>query len=286
MQAEDRPLGVLKSVQLFKERGRKLRASDVVLEGLVHVQRAGDELPGAHGASVLESYSSRLASLDHDAFELDLRCEPPAGRDECLHQAARQVGRAALAELVAALQVEGADHRAHGARLGHGVHEPGPEQRDLEQEQELHVFVLEQLLHNVERLALRRREKIAADVTARQQRLALGSWQRLGEALRQEYASRDLLGLAVPVAKGRGVPLGEARDVGERLLEIAPEHERRSVEVWLAELVARRNVGYSVAEAQILEPGCLADVEMIDRMQVVIEAGCRHFLGHECATVL
>ena len=148
------------------------------------------------------------------------------------------------------------------------------------------MFVLEQLLHNVERLALGRREKIAADVTARQQRLALGSWQRLGEALRQEYASRDLLGLAVPVAKGRGVPLGEARDVGERLLEIAPEHERRSVEVWLAELVARRNVGYSVAEAQILEPGCLADVEMIDRMQVVIEAGCRHFLGHEGAAVL
>jgi hypothetical protein len=27
-------------------------------------------------------------------------------------------------------------------------------------------------------------------------------------------------------------------------------------------------------------------MEMIDRMQVVIEAGCGHFLGHECAAVL
>src|SRR5260370_17460657 len=106
MQAEDRPLGVLKFVELLQERGRKLRASDVVLEGLMHVQRAGYELPGAHGASVLESYSGRLAALDHDAVELDLRREPPAGPDECLHQAARQVGRAALPELLAPLQTK------------------------------------------------------------------------------------------------------------------------------------------------------------------------------------
>jgi hypothetical protein len=44
----------------------------------MHVQRAGDQTPGAHGASVLESYSGRLAALDHDAVELDLRREPPA----------------------------------------------------------------------------------------------------------------------------------------------------------------------------------------------------------------
>ena len=174
---------------------------------------------------------------------LDLRCEPPAGRDECLHQAAREIERAALAELVAALQIEGADHRAHRAGLRQRVDQPGAEQRDLEQEQELHVLVLEQLLHHVERLAPRHREKIAADVAPRQQRLALGLRQRLGEALRQEYAAGDLLGLAVPLAEGRGVPLGEARDVGERLLEIAPEHQRRAVEMRLAELVARRDVG-------------------------------------------
>src|SRR5260370_19003482 len=109
MQAEDRPFGVLKFIELLQERGRKLRASDVVLEGLMHVQRAGAELPGAPGASVLDSYSGRLAALDHDPVELDLWREPPPGPDECLHRAPRQVGRAALAELVAALQIEGAD---------------------------------------------------------------------------------------------------------------------------------------------------------------------------------
>src|SRR5260370_42136021 len=119
-------------------------------------------------------------------------------------------------------------------------------------------------MNHAERPALSAREKRPADVAARKQRLALRRWQRLGETLRQENAGRDLLGLAVPVAEGRGVPLGEARDIGERLLEIAPEHERRAVEVWLPELVAWRNVGDSVGEGQILEPGRLADVEMID----------------------
>src|SRR3981189_797272 len=61
MKAEERPLGVLEIVELLQERGRKLPASDVVLEGLMHVQRAGDELLGAHGVPVLESYSGRLA---------------------------------------------------------------------------------------------------------------------------------------------------------------------------------------------------------------------------------
>ena len=126
------------------------------------------------------------------------------------------------------------------------------------------MFVLEQLPHNVEWLAFRRREKIAADVAAGQQRLALSSWQGLGELLRQENAGRNLLSLAVPIAEGRGVLLGKTCDVGKCLLEIAPEHERRAVEVWLAELVARRNVGDLIGETQVLEPGCFADVEMID----------------------
>ena len=77
-----------------------------------------------------------------------------------------------------------------------------------------------------------------------------------------------------------------AIDVGERLLEVAPEHERGAVEVWLAELVAWRDIGDPVGEAQIIEPGCLADVEMIDRMQVMIKARCCHFLGHKGAAVL
>src|SRR5262249_7712472 len=56
------------------------------------------------------------------------------------------------------------------------------------------------------------------------------------------------------------------------LVEVAPEHERRAVAMGLAELIARRDVGHLVGEAQVLEPGRLADMEMIDRMEVVVEA--------------
>ena len=80
--------------------------------------------------------------------------------------------------------------------------------------------------------------------------------------------------------------LREARDIGDRLFEIAAEHQRGAVAVRLAELVARRDVGDAFVQAQILEPRRLADVEMIDRMQVVIEAGQRHFAGAQAAAVV
>ena len=126
------------------------------------------------------------AVLDHDAVDVDLRLEGAAGGDEGLHQAARQIERAALAELVAALQIEGADHRAHRPGLRHRVDQPGAEQRHLEQEQQPHVLVLEQLAHHIERLAVRHLEEFAAERRARQQRLALLLRQRLGVALGQE----------------------------------------------------------------------------------------------------
>ena len=54
----------------------------------------------------------------------------------------------------------------------------------------------------------------------------------------------------------------------------------------LAEFIARRDVAHALGKAQIVEPGRFADVEMIDRMQVVIEAGRRHLFGDQCAAVL
>ena len=90
-------------------------------------------------------------------------CERAAGRDERLHQPAREIERAAAAELITALQVEGADHRSHRARLRQRVGQPGAEQRHLEQEQELDVLVLEQLVDHVERLAAGHLEKVAAE---------------------------------------------------------------------------------------------------------------------------
>ena len=82
-----------------------------------------------------------------------------------------------------------------------------------------------------------------------------------------------------------GVFLGEARDVGDQLFEIAPEHQRAAVAVRLAELVARRDVGDAFVRAEILEPRRLADVEMIDRVQVVIEAGQRHLARAQSAAI-
>ena len=54
----------------------------------------------------------------------------------------------------------------------------------------------------------------------------------------------------------------------------------------LAEFVARRDVGHTFAETEVLEPRRLADVEVIDRMQVVIEAGFGRLLGGKTAAVV
>ena len=118
-----------------------------------------------------------------------------------------------------------------------------------------------------------------------QQRLALGLRQRLGIALRQEDPPRDLLGPAVPLAERRSVPARKARDVGDGLLEVAAQHQRGAVEMRLAELVARRDVGHPAIEPEILEPGRLGDVEMVDRMQVVIEARPGHLAGRKPAAI-
>jgi len=66
----------------------------------------------------------------------------------------------------------------------------------------------------------------------------------------------------------------------------SPEHERRGVAVRLAEFVARRDVGDAVFEAEILEPRRFGNMEMIDRMQIVIEARRRDFFGGQAAAIL
>jgi hypothetical protein len=56
--------------------------------------------------------------------------------------------------------------------------------------------------------------------------------------------------------------------------------------VRLAKFVARRDVGHTFAETEVLEPRRLADVEVIDGMQVVIEAGFGRLLGGKTAAVV
>jgi hypothetical protein len=110
------------------------------------------------------------------------------------------------------------------------------------------MLVLKQLPHDVERLALAARKSrpmSLRDSSASRSSRGSGSEKRPGRKMRDVISSA----LRFQFAEGRGVPLGEARDVGERLLEIAPEHERRAVE---AEFVARRDTRDPVGEAQIL----------------------------------
>src|SRR5215469_1428725 len=157
----DRPRGISKAVELAAERLGQLPAANKLLERLMHVERAGDE-SGPHRAAVRERNSGRLPAFDKNAIDRDLRLVMPARSNERLHQAARQIERAALAELVTGFEIEGANHRAHRARRQR-VDEPSAEQRDLEQEQKPHVLVLEQLLHDIEWLALGDRQELAAE---------------------------------------------------------------------------------------------------------------------------
>src|SRR5262249_20721575 len=59
-------------------------------------------------------------------------------------------------------------------------------------------------------------------------------------------------------------------------LQIAAKDERRAIVVRLAKFVARRDVDHAFVQIQVFEPRSLADVEVIDRMKVVIEPGQRH----------
>ena len=54
----------------------------------------------------------------------------------------------------------------------------------------------------------------------------------------------------------------------------------------LAEFVARRDIGHAFAEAEVLEPRRLVDMEVIDGMQVVMEAGFGHLFGAKTAAVV
>ncbi len=126
------------------------------------------------------------------------------------------------------------------------------------------MLVLEQLAHDVERLPIGNIEKFASQRGTRQQRLAFGFRQRLGVALGQEDVAGNRLRLAVPVAESLRVFFRKTCNVGDRFFEIAPEHQRRAITVRLSELVAGGDVGHALVEAEILEPGRLADVEVID----------------------
>lgn len=161
-----------------------------------------------------------------------------------------------------------------------------PNNDTLNRNSSFDVLVLEQLVDHIERLAPRHIEEVAADPGARQQPLALLLRHRLGITLGEQDVACDFLGFAVPRAKRRRVLLRKARDIGNGLFQIAAEDERAAVAMRLTEFVARSDVIHLVAEPEIGEPRRMTDMEMIDRMQVVIEAPFGDFLRAQAAAVL
>ena len=109
-----------------------------------------------------------------------------------------------------------------------------------------------------------------------------GSANRSGE---QNLPGYDLR-LAIPFAKRRGIFPGKARDIGDRFFQIAPEHKRRSVEMRLPEFIAGRDVGDLVVQLQIPKPRRVRNVEVIDRMKIVIEAGLRDLPRRQAASII
>ena len=148
------------------------------------------------------------------------------------------------------------------------------------------MVVFEQLLHHVERLAAADGKKIAPVRGLCQQGFALGLRQRLGITFGNKDARGDLLGAPVPVAEGVGVAPGEPRHIGNGFLAVAAEYQCGAVAVRLAELVARRDVGDTLVEPQVVEPRRIGNMEMIDGMRVVIEAGCGDLPGRKAAAIL
>src|SRR5215831_16384188 len=53
----------------------------------------------------------------------------------------------------------------------------------------------------------------------------------------------------------------------------------------LTELITRRDVSDALVQIEVLEPGRFADVEMIDRMQVVVEARQRDLARAQSAAI-
>src|SRR5262245_50252610 len=124
MQAEQAPCSVLKVIDLLEKCGGQLLAPDKCLECLVHIQRRRNELSCPHGAAVGQRDAAGAAILDDDAINVGLRLEGTAGGDERLHQSPSEIERASLAELVAAFEIERADHRAHRRRFRKRIYEP------------------------------------------------------------------------------------------------------------------------------------------------------------------
>src|SRR5690606_34393961 len=198
----------------------QLLKSDHLAKGLRHIDRAGNELPGTDGASVLQLDTRGAVVLDDNALDMRPRPELATGLDERFHEASRQADAAADADFVAGRLVETADQRAHRAAAGNLVVEHRAEKRQLEQQQQLNHLVFEEIPDGIERLLVDYREEVATDLALGEQIVALRFRQRLGISLEPEYVVIDPVCAPFPVPVGLGIALREARDRTDGLLDV------------------------------------------------------------------
>src|SRR5580692_10784595 len=161
VQAEQRPGGLPEVADLFPVRLGQLLLADHGAEGLRDVDGAGHE-PGADLSAVGKLDASGLVAVDDDPGDVGAGLQLAAGGDERVHEPVGHGDAAALGDLVVRHQVEASYQGAHRAAGGELVVQDGAEQGDLEQQQEAHVFVLEQFLDRRERLAVDDLQEVAA----------------------------------------------------------------------------------------------------------------------------
>src|SRR5260370_33378155 len=66
VQAKQGPSRIFEIVELFLKRSGQLRTPEHILERGVHVERAGNELPGANGLPAHKLNAGRAAAFDDD----------------------------------------------------------------------------------------------------------------------------------------------------------------------------------------------------------------------------
>jgi hypothetical protein len=110
--------------------------------------------------------------------------------------------------------------------------------------------------------------------------------QWLAEPLGEKDIPRHGLGPTVPIAECLCVLGGEPRNIGNRFLKIAAEDQCASVHQRHRKLVVRRHVGDTIAQLQVAKPRSVGNVEMIDRMEIVIETGLGDLERREPAAIL
>lgn len=152
------------------------------------------------------------------------------------------------------------------------VQEPGPQRR-----------VLEVALHELARRCGLGLERAPARAAPREERPALGGWERRGGVLRRHDVAEHLAELGVEPPVGAGVPAREPRDRLARALEVQVDREHPPVRHDLREVHLGVDHLHAVPrQLEVAEPRHRGHAAQEDRVGVVTDTGERGIrIAHE-----